>query len=339
VGHSKARRTGSNGEEAAMRLAVARYELLSAQARDVFLFVRRRDGAILEANRAAELMYGLTRDQLLALTIYELRAPRARQLADRQMDRAAARGVLFETLHQRSDGSTFPVEVSSRGSVDADGEVVLLSVIRDISERKRAQAELDARAEHLRRALAGTVQAMGHLVEVRDPYTGGHERRVAQLACVMAANLGWDETVLEHLRTACQLHDIGKIGVPVELLAKPTRLSDAEFRIIKEHAVAGYEILSSIDFGAPVATMVRQHHERLDGSGYPDGLAGDEILAEARLMAVADVVEAMVTDRPYRAALPVALALDEVGDARRFDAEAAAVCRTLFESEAFAFSE
>ena len=180
---------------------------------------------------------------------------------------------------------------------------------------------------------------MGQLVEVRDPYTSGHERRVSQLACAMAGTLGWDEAAVEHLRTACLLHDIGKIGVPVELLAKPTRLSDAEFRIIKEHAPAGYEILCSIDFGAPVATMVRQHHERLDGSGYPDGLAGDEILPEARVMAVADVVEAMVTDRPYRAALPVPLALDEVSDARRFDGEAAAACRALFEAEAFAFSE
>ncbi len=182
--------------------------------------------------------------------------------------------------------------------------------------------------------------AMGHVVETRDPYTAGHERRVAELAVALGAELGLPAAELEGLRLAALIHDIGKIAVPAEILAKPGRLSEVEFNLIRQHARAGYEILAAIDFGAPVAEIVLQHHERLDGSGYPEGLAGEQILLEARILAVADTVEAMSSHRPYRAALGMEAALDEVRcrAGSGYDPEVAAACLRVVEEQGFAFT-
>ena len=188
------------------------------------------------------------------------------------------------------------------------------------------------------RALGGTIAALGATVAMRDPYTASHERRVAWLACRIAERLGWDEQASETLRTAALVHDIGKITVPAEILSKPTHLTQTEFALIKSHSRAAHEILAPIDFVGPVAEIVLQHHERLDGSGYPQGLHGDEILPGARVLAVADVVEAMISHRPYRPALSLQEALSEIGPESRgrFDAEAAEVCRQLVEQDDFA---
>ena len=211
----------------------------------------------------------------------------------------------------------------------------------DISERRRTEQALRDSESRLQRALGGTVAALGATVAMRDPYTASHERRVAWLACRIAERLGWDEASVETLRTAALVHDVGKITVPAEILSKPTRLSEIEFALVKAHASAAYDILAPIDFEGPVAEIVAQHHERLDGSGYPRGLHGDEILPGARILAVADVVEAMITHRPYRAALPLHEALTEIGsDSRgRFDEEAALACRKLFDVEGFTLPE
>ena len=211
----------------------------------------------------------------------------------------------------------------------------------DITERRRTEQALRDGESRLKRALDGTVAALGATVAMRDPYTANHERRVARLACQIAERMGWDEEAIETLRTAALVHDVGKINVPAEILSKPTRLSEVEFALVKAHASAAYDILAPIDFGSPVAEIVAQHHERLDGSGYPRGLAAAEILPGARVLAVADVVEAMITHRPYRAALTLQEALTEIGpDSRgRFDAEAATACRRLFEVEGFSLPE
>jgi PAS domain S-box-containing protein len=211
----------------------------------------------------------------------------------------------------------------------------------DVTERTRADQALLEREERLRRALADTVEALGATVAMRDPYTARHEQRVAQLACVMAERLGWSDEATDRLRMAALVHDIGKIAVPADILSKPSRLQPAEFELIKGHAQAGYEILVPIAFGGPVADLVWQHHERLDGSGYPRGLHGEEILPGARVLAVADVVEAMVSHRPYRPALPLVEALAEIssGAGLRYDAEVAAVCRRLFKEEGYRLPE
>ncbi|HEY5388639.1 MAG TPA: HD-GYP domain-containing protein [Thermoleophilia bacterium] len=195
-------------------------------------------------------------------------------------------------------------------------------------------------AEQLRRTVEGAVLAMSHVVETRDPYTAGHERRVSELATALAAQMGMEGAQLDGLRLAGLIHDIGKVAVPAEILAKPGRLSAVEFNLIKQHPESGFEILAAIDFGRPVAEMVLQHHERLDGSGYPRALSGEDVLLEARILAVADVVEAMCSHRPYRAALGIEAALDEVrsGAGTRYEAAAVEACEKVF-AEGFAFTE
>jgi PAS domain S-box-containing protein/putative nucleotidyltransferase with HDIG domain len=316
-----------------------RYRLLFAEARDIMLFVRAEDGRILEANAAAETAYGYSREELTQLAVEALRRAGDRATVGGQLSAAAAGGILFETVHQRKDGSTFPVEVSSRGIITLGGETLLLSVIRDVTTRKDTESELAQTTEQLEHTLQAAVAALGAVAELRDPYTAGHQRRVADLACAIAIELGWGAERIATLRTAALLHDLGKIVVPAEILSKPGKLTDTEFLLIRQHAGAGAEILADIDFQVDIAAMVRQHHERLDGSGYPDGLKDADILPEARVLAVADVVEAMVSHRPYRPALPLDTALAEIerGSGRRYDAGVCAACSRLIREERFAF--
>ena len=317
-----------------------RYRLLFAEAADIMWFVRAGDGGIVEANAAAETAYGYTRAELLRLRIADLRVNESAAEIEQQLGQAAAGGILFETEHRRKDGTVFPVEVSSRGIVTVDGETVLLSVVRDITARRQTESELAQATARLEGTLEGAVAALGTTAELRDPYTAGHQRRVAQLACAIAAELGWDEKRVATLRTAALLHDLGKIVVPAEILSKPGKLTDTEFLLIRQHSAAGAEILAGIDFGDDVAAIVRQHHERLDGSGYPDALVDADIVPAARVLAVADVVEAMVSHRPYRPGLPVDVALDEIeqGSGRRYDAAACSACTRLMRELQFTFS-
>ncbi len=209
----------------------------------------------------------------------------------------------------------------------------------DVTERMQAEEEVRRHAEQLRRTVEGAVLAMSHLVESRDPYTAGHERRVAALATAIAVELGMTGEDLAALRLAATIHDVGKIAVPAEILAKPGLLSEVEFSLVKVHPATGFDVLADVDFGRPVAEMVLQHHERLDGSGYPRGLAGAEIMLQARILAVADVVEAMASHRPYRAALGMEAALAEVREHAgvKYDADVVAACLRLVEERGFQF--
>jgi PAS domain S-box-containing protein/putative nucleotidyltransferase with HDIG domain len=319
---------------------LARYRLLATEARDIMLFVGAAGGAIMEANAAAEAAYGYSREELLRLTISDLRSASDGPAIDLQIAAAEAAGILFETEHHRKDGSLFPVEVSSRGTTMIDGVKVLLSVIRDITDRKRTENELTHATGRLERTLVAAVAALGATAELRDPYTAGHQRRVADLACAIAAELGWEEPRIESIRTAALLHDIGKIVVPAEILSKPGKLGETEILIIRQHAAAGADIVADIDFEGDIAQIIRQHHERLDGSGYPAGLQEKDILPEARVIAVADVVEAMLSHRPYRPALPPEAALAEIedGSGTRYDAEACAACIRLIREQGFRLS-
>jgi putative nucleotidyltransferase with HDIG domain len=173
--------------------------------------------------------------------------------------------------------------------------------------------------------------------EMRDPYTAGHERRVAKLASAIGAGLGFDENRQEGLRVAGYLHDIGKVGIPSEILVKPGRISAIEYQLIQGHAQAGYDVLQGMQWPWPVAEVALQHHERLDGSGYPHGLRGEAILPEARIMAVADVVEAMSSHRPYRPALGIDSALAEIerGAGTAYDRAVVNACLRVFREEAY----
>ena len=186
-----------------------------------------------------------------------------------------------------------------------------------------------------------TIRAMSLTVEKRDPYTAGHQNKVAQLSVAIGRELGMDENRLEGLRLGATIHDIGKIYVPAEILNRPGRLSKAEFEIIKSHAEVGYDIIKDVRFPWPVADMVIQHHERMDGSGYPKGLKGEEIILEARILSVADVVEAISAHRPYRPAVGLDKALLEIEANRSilYDTEVANVCLRLIRDEGFTFNE
>ncbi len=220
--------------------------------------------------------------------------------------------------------------------------VRLKRVLREravLAERNQAEERLQHSLEKLRRAMEGIVQAMAVTVEKRDPYTAGHQRRVANLACAIAKEMGLSADQIDGIRMAGLIHDLGKIAVPAEILSKPTRLTDIEFSLIKTHAQAGYEMLDTIDFPWPIAQMVRQHHERMDGSGYPKGLSGEDILLEARILAVADTVEAIASHRPYRPARGIDKALDEIlqNKGTLYDPEVVNACLKVLSEKGFKF--
>ena len=324
--------------ETALRASEQKYRCLFENA-EVGMFRTRLDGsAVLDANERFLELLGRSREEVLgAPSLMHWVDPGERE---KMLRRLEARGHVtdFECRMLSADGAVR----TCLTSLSLDPETgILEGSIADISERKAAENVLREGEARLQRALAATIAALGATVAMRDPYTANHERRVAALACRMAARLGWSEGATETLHTAALVHDIGKITVPAEILSKPTRLTEAEFALIKAHAAAAHDILAPIDFGGPVAEMVYQHHERLDGSGYPRGLRGDQILPEARVLAVADVVEAMITHRPYRPALPLAEALAEIGPGSRgrYDQEAAEACRQLLEEEGFTLPE
>lgn len=197
----------------------------------------------------------------------------------------------------------------------------------------------DEAAKHQRHLLEQTILAFGRMVEARDPYTAGHQFRVAHLAVAIAQELGWEEKRIESVRTAGMIHDIGKIKLPADILSKPGALEAAEFELLKTHSASGEKMLHGIVFDSPIAKIIGQHHERLDGSGYPLGLKGDEILPEAKLIAVADVVEAMMSHRPYRTALGLDVALEEITLYRgiHFDPQAVDACVALFREKRYTF--
>lgn len=205
---------------------------------------------------------------------------------------------------------------------------------RTVTERTQSLQESMQRLED---ALNGIVQVIAMTVESRDPYTAGHQRRVAQLACAIAAKLDYPEDRIRGLRVAGIIHDLGKISVPAEILSKPSKLTDNEFNIMKEHPQVGYNILKNIEFSWPIADIVHQHHERINGSGYPQNLKGEEILPEARILGVADVFEAMASHRPYRPALGVKVALEELSKNRGnlYDPDVVDACINLLQKDGF----
>jgi len=193
----------------------------------------------------------------------------------------------------------------------------------------------------LQRSLVGTADALATALEKRDPYTAGHEKRVAKLACAVAAQMGLPQAQIEGMRITAFLHDIGKIVVPAEILSKPSRLNEYEYSIVKTHPEVGFDILKRLEFSWPIAQIVLQHHERLNGSGYPNGLKGEAILLEAKILAVADVVEAMVSHRPYRPALSVDKALEEITQNRNilYDGAVVDACVKVIKEDHFQFDK
>lgn len=222
--------------------------------------------------------------------------------------------------------------------INEDGEVIRsIGTVQDITNLVTLDKERQHYLEKFKNSLEKTVIVVSATLEKRDPYTAGHQRNVSELAVSIAKELNLSDDTISGIRLGSIIHDIGKINIPSEILTRPGKLSDLEFEMIKTHPLHGSEILKDVEFPWPIAEMVLQHHERLDGSGYPNSLKGDEILPEAKIIAVADVVEAMSSHRPYRPSLGIEVALKEIeaGSGRLFDEKAVSACINLFREKDF----
>jgi PAS domain S-box-containing protein/putative nucleotidyltransferase with HDIG domain len=305
------------------------------------LIVWDKDFRVQTWNSSAEKIFGFTEEEAQGKHPYNLIVPKEAQPHVDDIWRRLLEGD--STAHSINENVTKDNRVihcdwSNTPLKKDNGEVMgVLSMVQDITERRLAEEELEESYKKLRRALGGIIQATATMVEARDPYTAGHQRRVTDLARAIATEIGLTKDQIEGIRMAGIIHDIGKIIVPAEILSKPSRLSIAEFEIIKTHPQVAHDILKEIDFPWPIAQIVLQHHERMDGFGYPLGIPGPEILMEARVLAVADVVEAMASHRPYRPALGVDKALEEIskGSGKSYDPEVVDACLKLFKEKRY----
>jgi putative nucleotidyltransferase with HDIG domain len=248
----------------------------------------------------------------------------------------------FEWEVIRKDGARTYIEVSISLIVrPGEKPTRFRGIARDITERKRTEEELQRTLDSLRKAFGATIQVMVSAVETRDPYTAGHQIRSADLARAIATEMGLPREKIDGIRMAGVIHDIGKLSIPAEILSKPKKLTEIEFSLIKEHSRSGYEILKDVESPWPLADIVYQHHERMNGSGYPRALKGEEILMEGRILAVADVVESMASHRPYRAALGLNVALEEIEKNRGtlYDEAVVDACLRLFREKEYRFAE
>jgi len=303
------------------------------------------DGQYLSVNPAGAIMYGYESPEEIMKSVTDT----ARQIYVYPEERARLIALLeasgsvegFEVEHYRKDGSKFWVLTNARLIRDEKGITPDYYEVtsQNITASKIAQEEVRRTLERLNTTLGATVQAMAATVETRDPYTAGHQRRVADLAKAIAQEMDLFKDVVDGIRVAGLIHDIGKISVPAEILSKPTKLSEVEFNIIKVHPEAGYNILKDIEFPWPVADIVYQHHEKLNGAGYPQGLRDEQILLEAKILAVADAVEAMASHRPYRAGLGLDFALEEIEKNKGifYEAKVVNACVRLFREKGYRF--
>ena len=219
----------------------------------------------------------------------------------------------YEVEVVAKNGKFHLLQISERPLFDEDENVIgIEGIAHDITAQKRLEKLEHESNDKIHKSLVDAIGAIAITVEKRDPYTAGHQQRVAKLAVMIGRKLGLSNEKLEGILLGATVHDIGKITIPTEILTKPTKLMDIEFELIKNHPQQGYEILKDVEFPWPLGKMILQHHERIDGSGYPNGLKADEIIIEAKIICVADVIEAISSHRPYRAALGLELALEEV---------------------------
>ncbi len=331
--------TARRRAEEALRESEEKYRQLVERATDGIAIIQ--DSLFKYINPRAAELGGFSLEELID-------APFSRYLAtadlaflestySRDPDDAEA-SAIFEAAVKRKDGTLVNVELNT-GPITYEGKRANLVILRDVSDRRRTEEELGRTLERLRKAMGATIQAMSLTIETRDPYTAGHQKRVSDLARAIATEMKLSHEEIDAIRMAASIHDLGKISIPAEILSKPGKISEYEYRLIQNHPQIGFEILRTIEFPWPIAEIVLQHHERMNGSGYPNGLRGDDISLIARILAVADVVEAMVSHRPYRSALTLGEAIHEITKNRGslYDPDAVDACKRLFVEGRFAF--
>jgi len=318
-----------------------RYRSVVENAHDA-IYIIKQDG-FQYANPAFEILTGWKKEELCnkGFNFWNIVHPDDKKLIkEREKASKKVQEVRrsYEFRITTKDGAERIVEANTV-NIGKKGEVKEMGILRDITVRKKAEEELKKSFERLQKTFEDTINALVSALERRDPYTAGHQKRVTELACAIAEEMGLSKEQVDGIRMAGLVHDIGKIQIPSEVLIKPDRLSQFELFMVKMHPEFGYDILKSIEFPYPVAQIVLQHHERMDGSGYPAGLKGEEILLEARILAVADVVEAMSSYRSYRPALGTGIALEEISKDKSilYDTGVVDACLKLFREKKFKF--
>jgi len=302
------------------------------------------EGCFIAVNPAMARIHGFTSPEEMITDITDI----GKQLYVNPENRVQLKRLLeecgvvvnYEVKHYRKDGSIIWVSINAHVVKDEAGKIRYYEGTNEnITSRKLAEEELKQTFEKLRRSLAGTIQAMSLTVETRDPYTAGHQRKVSTLAQAIAQEMALPNDTVDTIRMAGIIHDIGKISVPAEILSKPGILTNTEMSIIEAHSQTGYDILKDAGLPYPIAEIVLQHHERLDGSGYPQGLKDDQILLEAKIISVADVIDAIASHRPYRPGLGIDVALEEIekNAGVLYDRETVKVCLKLFKEKGFKF--
>jgi PAS domain S-box-containing protein len=324
----------------ACKLTEEKFHKIFMTSPDCIVISRLMDGLLIDVNKGFEDIVGWKRDSAIGKKTTEpplnlwVHLP-ARELMT--MELKTGRDVLYRELEfKRYDGSVRN-GIYSAGILHIRGEECLIFIMKDITDQKHTHAELRRTLESLRKAVGATIQVLVSALEAKDPYTAGHQSRSANLARSIATEMGLPYERIEGIRMAGIIHDIGKLSIPSEILTKPTKLTSLEFSLIKEHPRNGYEMLKHVESPWPLAQIIYQHHERIDGSGYPNKLKGNEIILEARIIAVADVVEAMASHRPYRASLGIETAINEIEVNRGilYDESVVDVCVKLFREKGY----
>lgn len=327
----------------ALRESESRYRAVFEYANDAIFLIK--SDTFVDCNTKTLSMFGCVKEQIVGHSPHEFfpehqadGTDSAQRIADKEAMALSGNPQFFEWRYRKRDGSLFDAEVSFN-RFDVGSEVFLQAIVRDITDRKQAAEKLEQTLGNLKNAMGATIQAIAHVVEMRDPYTAGHQTRVAALAYSIADHMGLPPHMIEGIAMAGLIHDIGKISVPAEILSKPGKLTQKEFELIKDHPQTGHDILKDVEFPWPIARIIGQHHERLNGTGYPLGLKGEETLLEAKIIGVSDVVEAIASHRPYRPARGIEAALEEIeqNKAILYDPDVVAACLWLFREKGYNF--
>ena len=324
-----------------MEVSEHRYRRLFEAAQDGILILNAITAQIVDVNPFLIKMLGYSREEFLGKKLWDVGSFKKVEVAKTAFNKLQDEHYIrYEDMPlETNDGRLISVEFVSN-LYQVDGTSVIQCNIRDITTRKDAERKAEEGLANsyarLQKTFNGAVNTIAAMIEMRDPYTSGHERRVARLASNIAIEIQLPEEKVDEINTAAIIHDIGKIQVPAEILSK---LSKVEYSILKAHCLAGYDILKNIEFPYPIGSWILEHHERVNGSGYPNSLTGENISLEAKIIAVADVVEAMASHRPYRPALGIDKALEEISQNKGvlYDAKVVDACLKLFAEGRFKF--